>query len=266
MPNREKSIVCDDFARQGSILCLLSIEISIMTDLITTLGTGIVAFIATNIDDIFILTLLFTQIDHRLRHRHIVVGQYLGFSLLLLISILGIASNYLIPSEWIRLLGLVPIVIGLNSLGKSDDEESNDMDSSLSISSEKTGFYQSLLSPETYGVAAITVAIGSDNIGVYLPLFANTTLSHLLLIIGVFLFLVGVWCVIAYQLTRLPAIAPLVSHYGTAWMPCILIALGVFIVKENWLLTLMALASSYLWLIFFGQKETAIAGVENEQA
>jgi uncharacterized membrane protein YidH (DUF202 family) len=50
-------------------------------------------------------------------------------------------------------------------------------------------------------------ALGSDNIGVYVPLFANSRLESLLVILGVFLLLVGVWCYVAYKLTTLPAIA-----------------------------------------------------------
>ena len=232
-------------------------------DIISSISTGIVVFIATNIDDIFILTLLFAQVDQLLRRRHIVMGQYLGFSLLLLISTLGIVGNYLIPNEWIRLLGLVPIVIGLNSLGKNSDHEDNteveSVFSSNVVVTSKPRFYEVFLSPQTFSVAAITVANGSDNIGVYLPLFANTAQPSIFIIIGVFLLLVGVWCLVAYQLTQLPKIAIFINLYGLALMPCILIGLGVFIVKENWFLTFLALGASYLWLFIFGHKQSKIA-------
>jgi len=41
-------------------------------------GRAIVAFAATNIDDIFVLTLFFAQ--NHLKHWHIVAGQYLGLA------------------------------------------------------------------------------------------------------------------------------------------------------------------------------------------
>jgi cadmium resistance transport/sequestration family protein len=234
-----------------------------MTDIISSISTGIVVFIATNIDDIFILALLFAQVDQLLRRRHIVMGQYLGFSLLLLISTLGIWGNYFIPNEWIRLLGLIPIVIGLNSLGKNidDNEDRPEIEKVFpsNVAPSKQRFYQVFLSPQTYGVVAITVANGSDNIGVYLPLFANTAQPAIFIIIGVFMLLVGVWCLVAYQLTQLPKIATLINLYGLALMPCILIGLGVFIVKENWFLTFLALGASYLWLFIFGHKQSKIA-------
>lgn len=234
-----------------------------MTDLITTLVTGSAVFIATNIDDFFILILLFTQVNGLLRRRHIVMGQYLGFSFLLLVSILGVVGNYLIPNKWIRLLGLVPIMIGLNFLGKNEDSNDSEDKIFLDIFSDKTELHQPLLSPQTYGVAAITIANGGDNISVYLPLFANMALSRLPVLIGVFLLLAGAWCLVAYYLAKLPAIASLMRNYGTTFTPCILIGLGVFIVKDNWLLTLVSFGASYLWLIFFKSKESDISITEN---
>ena len=49
-----------------------------------TLTTGTVLFVATNVDDVVILTLFFSQIDRRWL---LIVGQYLGFSAL--IAIIG---------------------------------------------------------------------------------------------------------------------------------------------------------------------------------
>jgi cadmium resistance protein CadD (predicted permease) len=40
---------------------------------------GSTAFIATNVDDILILMLFFSQTNSSFRRQHIVVGQYLGF-------------------------------------------------------------------------------------------------------------------------------------------------------------------------------------------
>jgi cadmium resistance transport/sequestration family protein len=229
-----------------------------MTELIATLSTGIVSFIATNIDDMLILTLLFSQINPFFRRRHIILGQYLGFGTIIAVSFLGILGHYLIPNDWLRLLGLLPIAIGLGQLIQSEDNNANnDEDSSYHFSDlllPKTDWYQALVSPQTYGVAAITIANGSDNIGIYLPLFANTTLMYLPIIIGIFLVLVGVWCVVAYQLTRLPTIAALIRDYGSTFMPCLLICLGVFIVKENIFLTFLALLTSYLWLVFLSDR------------
>lgn len=235
-----------------------------MNELLRAITTGIAAFVATNIDDIFILTLLFTQVNAIFRRRHIVVGQYLGFSLLLLASLPGFFGNIIIPSTWMRLLGLVPIAIGLGLLLKQEA----DQDNSDNINSEnqyyQTSFLSDWLSPQTYGVAAVTVANGSDNIGVYVPLFANTGLQSLPIILGVFLSLVGVWCYLAFALTNLPSLSSIIASYGQMFVPCVLIGLGVFIVKESLLLTVIALGVSYLWLITFGKKTSEISELETD--
>jgi cadmium resistance protein CadD (predicted permease) len=78
-------------------------------NLLRAISTGAAAFAATNLDDILILTLLFSQVDGELRRRHIVIGQYLGFSLLIVMSLSGFLAGMFIPSEWMGLLGLAPV-------------------------------------------------------------------------------------------------------------------------------------------------------------
>jgi cadmium resistance protein CadD (predicted permease) len=232
-----------------------------MTELILTLSTGIAAFVATNIDDIFILVFLFSQTGKLLRRRHIILGQYLGFSFLILASTLGVFSNYLIPQECIRLLGLVPIGIWFYYLIKDrdNDDTGDTIEDKFSVDefSKTKSFYSSLISPQIFSIAAITIANGSDNISIYLPLFASAKFPHFLIIVAIFLILVGVWCAIAERLTQLPAIALLMSSYSETLVPCVLIGLGMFIVKESWSLALFTAGISYLLLTFFWTKESS---------
>ncbi|WP_414529867.1 cadmium resistance transporter [Nodularia chucula] len=74
-----------------------------MSELITTLLVGISAFIGTNIDDIVILLLLFSQINSNFRCRHIIAGQYLGFTILVIASLPGLFGGLIIPPNWIGL-------------------------------------------------------------------------------------------------------------------------------------------------------------------
>jgi cadmium resistance transport/sequestration family protein len=218
-----------------------------MNGLVTAITTGITAFSATNVDDIVILTLLFSQINQTFRSRHILVGQYLGFSLLVVASLPGFFGGLIIPQLWIRLLGLMPIIIGFSSLLKREEDASEELiiDTEPSEQSAITSF----LSPQTCNVAAIAFANGSDNISIYVPLFANSELESLLVILGVFFSLVGVWCYVAYKVTNLPAITKFLTDYGNSFVPCVLIALGVFIVMESLPLTLLAVVASYLFSV-----------------
>ncbi|MBD2412225.1 transporter [Nostoc calcicola FACHB-389] len=223
-----------------------------MSGLVTAITTGITAFSATNIDDIVILTLLFSQVNKTFRSRHIIAGQYLGFAALIAASLPGFFGGLIIPQDWIRLLGLMPIIIGMSSLLKREE------DSPEEVTEETEGscpsVISSFISPQTCNVAAIAFANGSDNISVYVPLFANSELESLLLILGVFFSLVGVWCYAAYKLTYLPAIAQFLTDNGNTFVPCILVGLGVFIVSENVTWTLLSVVSSYVFSFILSLK------------
>ena len=222
-----------------------------MNPLIADILTGIATFTATNIDDLLILTLFFSKVNDQFRPRQIIIGQYLGFVLLLLASLPGFFGSLFIPYDWIRWLGVVPVIFGISYLLKSEANEEEDLkDVENPKLSENPSFWQNWLSPQIYGVAAITVANGSDNIAIYFTLFASSSWESLLTIICTFLFLVGVWCYLAYRLTRFPAISRILTGYGHTFVPCVLIGLGVLIVKENLLLALLALFISYAWVLF----------------
>lgn len=199
--------------------------------------TGITAFTATNIDDIVILMLFFAQVNASFRPRHIVIGQYLGFFALIAASLPGFFGGLLVPKEWIGLLGLLPIVVGISQLLSSEPDKASIQTVSCELNSSHSNramsFFSSFLSPQTYSVAAVTIANGGDNIGIYVPLFANTTLAGLGVVLCVFLVLVSVWCYVAYQLTRHPTIAHLLTRYGRAVVPFVLIGLGIFILLES---------------------------------
>jgi cadmium resistance transport/sequestration family protein len=228
-----------------------------MSELGTALTVGITAFAATNLDDIVILLLFFAQVDANFRHRHIVIGQYLGFTLLILASLPGYFGGLVVPREWIGLLGLLPIAIGFKQLvtrQKEDTAQVQTVTSNLEPSSRRhpiASFLASVLNPQTYKVAAVTVANGGDNISIYIPLFAGSNFVRLAVILSVFFVMVGVWCATAYRLTRQPAIARVLSRYGEAVVPFVLIGLGLFILYESetfkllpWLRALTSLSSA----------------------
>ncbi len=217
-----------------------------MSGLFTAFITGIAAFSATNIDDIVILLLLFSQVNATFRRWHIVIGQYLGFTVLVIASLPGFFGSLILSQSWIGLLGLVPIALGLNGL--LNQEQDSLQEATVNVEQFEQASLASFLSPQTYSVAAITIANGSDNIGVYMPLFANSNYGSLLIILSVFFPLIGVWCYIAYKLTNLPAIADIITQYGNYIVPVVLIGIGVFIVLGSGALSFIKLAASCLCL------------------
>ena len=78
--------------------------------LIKVVIAAVTSFVATNLDDILILMIFFSQKSDRFRPRHIVFGQYLGFIVLVLASLVGFLGGTIIPKNVIGLLGIVPIL------------------------------------------------------------------------------------------------------------------------------------------------------------
>ena len=209
-----------------------------MSEISTALTGALIAFVATNIDDIIILLLFFSQVDANLRRQHIVVGQYLGFTFLIVASLPGYFGGLIVPREWIGFLGILPIAIGVKQLISREKETTQvqtvNSDRSLaSASNSIVSFLSSILNPQTYKVAAVTVANGGDNISIYIPLFAGSKLASLAVTLAVFFFMVGVWCAIAYLLTRQPTIAYVLTRYGDRVVPFVLIGLGLLIMYER---------------------------------
>ncbi|MEG4004648.1 cadmium resistance transporter [Microcoleus sp. Pol11C1] len=197
---------------------------------------GITSFAATNIDDMVLSMLFFAQVDDTFRPRHIFVGKYLGFAALIAASLPGFFGGLIVPKAWIGLLGLVPIAIGISHLVKRDNEE-NDVQAVSGEFNRKSNSLVSkianLFNPQTLNVAAVTIANGGDNIGIYLPLFASSDLPSLVVILAVFSVMVGVWSYAAYRLTRQRAIARILTRYTKVVVPFVLIGLGIFILIES---------------------------------
>src|SRR5438477_5897219 len=119
---------------------------------VSALITGAVAFSATNIDDIVFLTIFFSQTPERWR---VVLGQYLGFTVLVLVSSIGFFGGQILPHQWLRLFGVAPIAIGIKKLFAKHGDH---------IQGVSTG---------TLDVATVTFVNGADNIGIYAPLFCD---------------------------------------------------------------------------------------------
>jgi cadmium resistance protein CadD (predicted permease) len=79
------------------------------------------------------------------------------------------------------------------------------------------------------GVAAVTLANGGDNIGVYVPVFTATVTAGLLTYVLVFLLLVALWCLAGQFFASRPLIARTLSRRGHTLLPVVLIVIGLII-------------------------------------
>jgi cadmium resistance transport/sequestration family protein len=203
-----------------------------MSQISFNLVQGSIAFVATNLDDIVVLMVFFAQVNASFRPWQIVTGQYLGFGILVILSLPGYFGGVLLPSYWIGWLGLLPLGIGLKMLFTPSDE-SEKATQVIELSRNRRRHLLAFLPPQVLQVAAVTVANGGDNLGIYIPLFASKNLMGLLIILGTFLLLVGVWCYLAWRLVKQPMISRVLAEYGDRLIPWVLMALGGYIMYQS---------------------------------
>lgn len=194
------------------------------------MGSGLVVqavgmFAVTNIDDIVVLALFFGQATgHRHGSAQVALGQYLGFSAILVASVLGALGAGLLPESAIAYLGLVPLLLGVRAAWRVCRERS-DGDKEVE-SGRRTGGQGGA---GVLTVAGVTLANGGDNIGVYVPVFATTDRAGLTVYCLVFLAMVGVWCAAGHYLATRPMVARALSRWGHYLLPLVLIGIGLLI-------------------------------------
>ena len=89
------------------------------------------------------------------------------------------------------------------------------------------------LRPSMVTVTVTIFADGSEEIGVFVPLFATASTSDVIVIIITFYILVLLQCLVAYQLVKCKYIGKFISRYSKNLMPFILIGLGLYILSES---------------------------------
>jgi cadmium resistance protein CadD (predicted permease) len=181
---------------------------------------GLVAFVSTDIDDLLLLVLLFA--DRRLSSRQVVLGQYLGFLGLLVVSLACSLLAIVIPAHWLGLLGLWPLLVGLKRLWLRPPEDV------VGASAESAASSVGICT-----VAFITLANGGDNITVYVPLFAGLGVMQVGILVSEFLVLVAIWCLIARFLVTHPVIGGAIRRVAHAILPYVLIGLGAWILLRS---------------------------------
>ncbi|HEX8906374.1 MAG TPA: cadmium resistance transporter, partial [Longimicrobiaceae bacterium] len=83
---------------------------------------------------------------------------------------------------------------------------------------------------QALAVAAVTVANGGDNLGVYIPLFASAP-GAIPVYAAIFAVMTALWCWAGHRLVRIPWIGDRLRRYGHVLLPLVLIALGLWILS-----------------------------------
>lgn len=197
-----------------------------MPEIFPQIAIAVMVFISTNIDDIFLLAAFFA--DKKLSVKSVVLGQFLGISALVAVSTLVAWMSLALPDGWISLLGLLPLYLGLKqvkSLWSDSDDDSEEDEIQLQEHQMERSMHSQILA-----VAGVTVANGGDNLGVYIPMFANS-LSAIPLFVLVFAAMTMVWCLLGHVLVNNKVFGHWIRRYGHKILPVVLILLGLDILK-----------------------------------
>jgi len=196
-------------------------------ELLTTILQAVGLFVATNIDDIIVLSLFYARgAGQRGTTRKILLGQYLGFGGILLAAVvISLGARSFLPEDALPYFGLIPLALGLYAAWRAwRNRGDDDDDDEAKVADKQVGVLT---------VAAVTFANGGDNIGVYVPVFATASTTAIIAYCLVFLALVGLLVLAAkYVATRRP-IAEILERWEHILFPLVLIGLGIVILLEG---------------------------------
>jgi len=179
-----------------------------MSAVLAVIAASVTTFAATNIDDLFLLAVFSAK---RVPMRRVMAGQFLGFAGIVAISLIGLWAALAIPRAWFRVLGLLPLAVGIKHL----------------FHVHKNGG-QPASKFNVLSIAGITLANGADNFGIYVPFFAISR-SYLWMILSMYAVLLLVWCFGGKWLGERPLALRLVDRYGHWVVPIVFIGLGMYI-------------------------------------
>jgi cadmium resistance protein CadD (predicted permease) len=84
----------------------------------------------------------------------------------------------------------------------------------------------------SWTMAAVTLANGADNLGVYVPFFAINH-AHVWVILLVYAALVPVWCLAGKWLGNHTLVLRSVDQYGHFVLPFVFVGLGIYILAAG---------------------------------
>ena len=120
------------------------------------LGTALTSFAATNLDSLAVLAPMVWATASTAQRLRTVIGSVIGSALVLACAALAASGLSAVPPSWIRWVGLLPMSLGLRHLLKRRRSAARIPEAPSCTS--------------LFGSAAVTVAMGSDNVTVLGPL------------------------------------------------------------------------------------------------
>lgn len=223
----------------------------------------------------------------------VILGQTIGFTVVVLLSLIGAIAGLIIPAQYTNLIGFLPVIIGLYKIFEAlkesgyfscccphtpaelknekiyeivdqtdqiitfDTENSNfenkqdlvhlkmskkiedisDNDADISESNCTSQCYERTcapcMDPFMLEVTTFALACSSDNIAIYMSLFAAVAWWELLFIVALFYVLLAFNILVALGLMKCERVASLIAAVANYVIPPVFIAVGLYILKDS---------------------------------
>jgi len=194
-----------------------------MGDVLIIVGVGAGAFIGTNLDNLLLLVAMYAQY-HR-QSGTVTAGYVFGMILICLISLLlGETGDY-IPLDWLGLLGVVPMTMGILAVWKLIRKRGVETPESIAQHDNRRTIFSML--------ASMQLSNGADTIITFTILFAESGDPADYLLVPTFLAMIGVFSGLAYYSVKQEKLGRLLRHYGQYLTPVILILVGFYILSNT---------------------------------
>jgi len=194
-----------------------------MGEVFIIVGVGAGAFIGTNLDNLVLLVAMFAR--YAQQPGTVIAGYFFGMMVICLIALLLGETGEYIPLDWLGLLGVVPMTLGLMALWKLIRKPGEETPGGFAVNENRSTIFSTLASTQ--------LSNGADTIITFTVLFAESGDPADYLLVPTFLVMIGVFAGLAYYSVKRAKLGRVLSRYGQYVTPFILILVGFYILANT---------------------------------
>lgn len=194
-----------------------------MDGVLIIIGVGAGAFIGTNLDNLLLLVAMYARYSRQAGT--VTAGYIFGMLTICFIALLlGETGDY-IPLDWLGLLGIVPMTLGVIDLWKLFRKPVAETAAGPAGEENRRTIFSML--------ASMQLSNGADTIITFTILFAESGDPADYMLVPTFVAMIGVFSGLAYYSVKQEKLGRVLRRYGQYVTPVILILVGFYILSNT---------------------------------